>query len=215
MCPYNINKDIDMIDPEKYRKSKKYDIYFDVKTRVPYKRCNRNRKTEIQESELVPLKLRRLYNNYIVFSISIGGRAYCIGIYCAFADAFPELVGHQAEHDFDPETYSELNHKSGIHDTWESNFPENLEWTSPRVNRAMTCRTRSLSDMDEKERNSVIKKRDKTRERRMDPEYRERERAADRERKRKYREENKLLRQQQTAELNEMLARVAAKTKKN
>lgn len=204
-----------MIDPTKYRKSKKYDIYFNVETRVPYKRCNRNRKTEIQESELVQLKLRRQYDNYIHFDISIEGRSHSVGIYRAFADAFPELVDHQAEHDFDPETYSELNHKNGIHDTWESNFPENLEWTSPRVNRAMTCRTRSLSEMDEKERNRVIKKRDKNRERRMDPEYRERERAADRERKRKYREENKLLRQQQSAELNEMLASIAARTEKN
>lgn len=195
------------IDQEKYTYSKKYDIYFDLKTRLPYKRVNRLRKSEITEAELVPVKLYVAYDGYIRFNLKSGGK---MGIYHAFADAdaFKSLVGRYKDHDADPDTFSELNHKNGVHDTYESNFPENLEWTSARVNRAMTCRTRSLSDMDEVKRAKVIKERDRTRLRRMDPEYREKERAADRERKKRYRDERKPLRQKQSAELNEWVAKM-------
>ena len=195
------------IDPEKYTHSKKYDIYFDLTTRLPYKRVHRSRKSEITEQELVPVKLYVMYDGYIHFTSKEGSS---VGIYHAFADAekFKSKVGRAKDHDADPDTFSELNHKSGIHDTYESNFPENLEWTSPRVNRAMTCRTRSLADMDEAERERVIKDRDRKRLRRMDPEYREKERADDRARKKRYREERKELRQQQSEELNEWVAKM-------
>lgn len=195
------------IDPEKYTHSKKYDIYFDLTTRLPYKRVNRNRKSEITEEELVPVKLYVAYDGYIKFKSS-GGKI--VGIYHAFADAdaYKSLVGRYKDHDADTDTFSELNHKNGVHNTYESNFPENLEWTSARVNRAMTCRTRSLADMDEAKRAKVIKDRDRTRLRRMDPEYREKERAADRARKKRYRDERKPLRQKQSAELNEWVAKM-------
>lgn len=195
------------IDTTKYTYTKKYDIYFDLKTRLPYKRVNRNRKSEITEEELVPVKLYVAYDGYIKFNAP---GYWKVGIYHAFADAdaFKPLVGRYKDHDADPDTFSELNHKNGVHDTYESNFPENLEWTSVRVNRAMTCRTRSLADMDEAKRAKVIKDRDRTRLRRMDREYREKERAADRARKKRYRDERKPLRQKQSTELNEWIAKM-------
>jgi hypothetical protein len=62
--------------------------------------------------------------------------------------------------------------------------------------------------MDEAERAKVIKDRDRKRLRRMDPEFREKERADDRARKKRYRDERKQLRQKQSAELNEWVAKM-------
>ena len=194
-----------MISTEKYAYSKQYDVYVDRSTRVIYKRNSRRRKTEIQEEELVPVKLTYQYDRYIKCDAINKKR---IGIYHIFADAFPHLVKGADLHELDPETYCELDHINHVHDTYESNFPENLQWISPRVNRALTSRTKSLSEMDDAARERTIKRREASYKRWFDPEKIEHNRKLDRERKRRYRESTKSLRKQESAELNEMIAKM-------
>lgn len=194
-----------MISTEKYAYSKQYDVYVDRSTRVIYKRNSRRRKTEIQEEELVPVKLTYQYDRYIQCQVKDSKRK---GIYHVFADAFPHLVKGADLHELDPETYCELDHINHVHDTYESNFPENLQWISPRVNRALTSRTKSLSEMDDKARERTIKHRESSYKRWFDPEKIEHNRKLDRERKRRYRESTKSLRKQESAELNEWVAKM-------
>ena len=201
-----------MISNEKYAYSKKYDVYVDRSTRVIYKRNSRRRKTEIKESELVPVKLTYKFDRYIQCNVKGSKKK---GIYHVFADAFPDLVKGADLHDLDPETYCELDHINHIHDTYESNFPENLRWTSARVNRALTSRTKSLSEMDDKERERILKHRETSYNRWFDPEKIEHNRKLDRERKRRYRDSTKSLRKQESAELNEWIAKVASQVEKN
>ena len=201
-----------MISTEKYAYSQKYDVYVDRSTRVIYKRNSRRRKTEIQEEELVPVKLAYQFGRYIQCTVKDSKTK---GIYHVFADAFPELVKNADLHDLDPETYCELDHINHIHDTYESNFPENLQWISPRVNRALTSRTKSLSELDDAARERTIKHREASYKRWFDPEKIEHNRKLDRERKRRYRESTKSLRKQESAELNEWIAKVASQPKKN
>lgn len=193
-----------MISTEKYAYSKKYDVYVDRSTRVIYKRNSRRRKTEIQEDELVPVKLTYTFRRYIQCNVKRGRR----GIHQVMADAFPTLVNGYDLHELDPETYCELDHINHIHDTYESNFPECLRWTSKRVNRALTSRTKSLSEMDDKERERTIKRREASYKRWFDPTKIERNRQLDRERKRRYQESTKDLRKQESAELNEWVAKM-------
>ena len=201
-----------MISTEKYAYSKQYDVYVDRSTRILYKRNSRRRKTEIQEEELVPVKLTYAYDRYIKCDVINKKR---IGIYHIFADAFPHLVKGADLHELDPETYCELDHINHIHDTYESNYPENLQWTSTRVNRALTSRTKSLSAMDDKARERTIKHRESSYKRWFDPEKIEHNRKLDRERKRRYRASTKSLRKQESAELNEWIAKVASQPEKN
>lgn len=194
-----------MISTEKYAYSKQYDVYVDRSTRIIYKRNSRRRKTEIQEEELVPVKLTYQFGRYIQCAVKGGKRK---GIFHIFADVFPDLVKNADLHDLDPDTYCELDHINHIHDTYESNFPENLQWISPRVNRALTSRTKSLSEMDDKERERTIKHRESAYRNWFDPEKIERNRKLDRERKRRYSKSTYSLRKQESAELNEWVAKM-------
>ena len=56
-----------MINSEKYAYSPIYDVYVSRETMGLLKRNSRNRKGEIDESELVPVKLYTTFNGYIKF----------------------------------------------------------------------------------------------------------------------------------------------------
>lgn len=198
-----------MIDTTKYAYSPLYDVYVSRETMLVYKRNSRRRKTEIKEDELVLVKLNITHNGYIMFSDVI--HAKNTGIWHVFADAFPERVTNYEDHLADFVTFCELDHLNG-HLTYESNFPENLRWSSPRVNRARTSRTLNLADMSSKQRERVLKKRQRSYDWWFDPEKVDENRRKDAERKRKYYAETKSLRQQQAKELNAKLAELAAKT---
>lgn len=199
-----------MIDTTKYAYSALYDIYVARDTMLLYKRNNRRRKTEIKEDELVLVKLGINTGNYITFNDTIHRNR--TGIWHVFADAYPERVTNYADHLADVVTFSELDHLDG-HDTYESNFPENLRWSSRRVNRARTSRTLDVSSMTDKQRDRVLKKRKQSYDNWFDPTKIDEHRRKDAERKRKYYAETKSLRKQQADELNAKLAELAAKTK--
>ena len=147
-----------------------YDVYVDQTTLVIYKRKSRNRKTEITDEELVLLPLRMNDNRYIVFN------DYCrrnipTCISYIFADVFPDRVGDYYLHMLDPETFSELDHRDHVHDTYESNFPECLRWTSATINRADTSRTRYTDkDIDDKTAHRLKSRRDYYHKAKQDPE---------------------------------------------
>jgi len=149
--------------------SAQFDLYVDQTTMVIYKRNNRHRKTEIDDSELIPLPLICSHNKYIRFRDYKTGSAVCISY--VFADVFPERVGNHELHLLDPETFSELDHVDHVHDTYESNFPERMRWTSATVNRADTSRTKyTKADIDEKTAKRLKRKREKYAEMKQDPE---------------------------------------------
>ena len=100
--------------------SAQFDLYVDKTTMVIYKRNNRHRKTEITDGELIPLRLSCSHNKYIQFRDFRTSRMVCISY--AFADAFPDRVGDNYLHLLDPQTFSELDHRNHVHDTYESNF---------------------------------------------------------------------------------------------
>lgn len=164
------------------RYSPTYDVYVDVDTMVIFKRCNRRRKTEITDAELVPLRLETSFNGYLQFRDSFSHRNR--GVYYIYADAFPELVGGSDLHQMDPETYSEIDHINHIHDTLESNFPSNLRWVSRKINRADTSRRVSEPENDSHAR-SLSYCKAYYYEHRQDPEWMEKRRKKDAERKRK------------------------------
>lgn len=199
-----------MISKEKFAYAPTYDLYIDRATMVVFKRKSRLRKTEIQEYELVPLRLRVMHNGYFTFQDSVHGGSRCVGIQYAYADAFPERVNGWEDHLADFVTYSELDHLHG-HDTLESNFPENLRWTSVRVNRARTSQLIDVTTLDEKERAHILKRREYERERRKDPEITKKRRIQQAEYRRRKYAENKDIRKQQTEALNAEIARRAAK----
>lgn len=176
------------IENTRLRYSPTYDVYVDVDTMVIYKRCNRKRKTEITDAELVPAKLTVQYNEYIDIYDSLSRSN--VGIYRMYADAFPELVEGSDLHQMDPETYCELDHKNHVHDTIESNYPQNLRWVSPRINRADTSR-RVITPDGEKHLKKLIRERQRYQERKQDPEWLKITRAKDADRKRKYYYERK------------------------
>lgn len=198
-----------MIDSTKYAYSPLYDVYVSRETMLLYKRNSRRRKTEIKEDELVLLKLYINIGDYITFNDTIHHNK--TGIWHIFADAFPERVTNYADHLADFITFSEIDHLNG-HNTYESNFPENLRWSSPRVNRARTSRTLNLADMSSKQRERVLKKRKQSYDRWFDPEKIDEHRRKDAERKLRRYYETKSLRKQQADELNAKLAELAAKT---
>jgi hypothetical protein len=195
-----------MIDKEKYAYAPTYDLYVNRKTMIVYKRCNRRRKTEITEDELIPLNLRVIHNGYFKFYSSIHHNY--VGVQYAYADAFPERVQGWQDHMADFITYSELDHLEG-HDTLESNFPEHLRWTSRRVNRARTSQTVDLSTVDEKRKAQLLKDRERFRRYREDKKWLKKKRERDAEYRRRKYHETKELRKQQTEELNAKIAKIA------
>lgn len=195
-----------MIDKEKYAYAPTYDLYVNRKTMIVYKRCNRRRKTEITEDELIPLNLRVIHNGYFMFHDSLQDKP--VGVQYAYADAFPERVQGWQDHMADFITYSELDHLHG-HETLESNFPENLRWTSRRVNRARTSQTVDLSTVDDKRRERLLKDRERHRRYREDKKWLKRKRERDAEYRRRKYHETKELRKRQTEELNAKIAKLA------
>lgn len=195
-----------MIDKTRFAYCPTYDLYINRETMIVYKRCNRRRKNEITEDELVPLKLRVKHNGYFEFNDFRTGHP--VGVQYAYADGFPERVQGWQDHMADFITYSELDHLHG-HDTLESNFPENLRWTSSRVNRARTSQTVDLSTVDEKRKAQLIKDRERFRRYREDKKWLKKKRERDAEYRRRKYHETKELRKQQTEELNAKIAKIA------
>lgn len=182
-----------------------YDVYIDRNTHVLYKRNNRHRKTEINDSELIPVTLVIGYNGYIRFWDYKSRNN--VGIYRAYADAFPEMVENHELHDLDPETYCELDHK--VHDiSFEGSWVSNLRWVSPRINRADTCRRITVPE-DEKHLNRLIYQRKRYNEKKNDPEWIANRRAKDAEQKRKYYYERKAKRKAEAELLNAQIAKLA------
>jgi hypothetical protein len=196
-----------MISKELYAHSPIYDIYINRETMLPYKRCNRGRKTEIQEDELVLVRLFITHNGYIKFDARISGNKNkrLLGIQYVYADAFPDRVQGWQDHLDDPFTYCELDHLNG-HTTLESNFPEHLRWSSVRVNRARTSRRVDESQLDEKQLKRLYKRREYDRKRFKNPEIMAGRRKQQAEYRRRKYAEYKSQRKQETDDLNEMLA---------
>lgn len=146
----------------------KYDMYVQRSTRLFYKRCNRARKTEIIEDELVLMdKFTYTTNGYIQFCY----KDKQIGAYYAFAEAFPELVGNADLHEKYPFLYTELNHKNYKHEAWEDNYPENLEWQIRSVNRADTRANVEKNNPDEKRLKESRRAKEYFQKKKQDPEW--------------------------------------------
>lgn len=188
------------INNQTYAYSPLYDCYVDRVSMVIYKRNNRQRKTEIQESELVPIKLSVNYNGYIMTYATPLHKT--VGIWRIYADAFPESVHCYNLHLADPVTFCEIDHCEKGHLTIESNYPENLRWTTPKLNRAFRSNTLDVAspDMTEKERERIMKNRERVRKYRE--EHIDELRKQDAARKRKYYHERKGLRRQQSIDIN-------------
>lgn len=186
----------------------KYDIYVQRSTRLFYKRCHRGRKTEITEDELV-LMDNFLFSTteYIRMKLKVGGKICNDCISYVFAEAFPELVGNADSHAKYPYLYTELNHKSHVHNTWESNFPENLEWQIPSINRADTSRNVEKNNPDDKRLRRSKQAKDWYQKKKQDPEWLEKHRQRDAANKRRLYHETRSLRKQQEYELAEQLLR--------
>ena len=174
-----------MINPEKYAYSPIYDIYVSRDTMGLLKRKSRKRKGEIDESELVPVKLYTTFNGYIKFH----HKGCLVGIQYIYADAFPEQVGRYQDHLDDFVSFCELDHING-HTTIESNFPSNLEWSTPRLNRARTSRRVDLSQVSDAHRKRLERQSKYYKKCREDKEWVAEHRKKDAERKRRYHEEN-------------------------
>ena len=182
-----------------------YDVYVDRTNYAVYKRNNRNRKTEIVDSELIPLNLHPVYNGYILFYDSVGGRTR--GLYYIYADVFPELVEGSDLHQMDPDTYCQIDHKNHIHDTLESNYPQNLRWVSAKINHADT--SRRVKDPTEKQRKQLDRMKDYYQRKKQDPEWMEHRRAVCAANKRNKYYENKEKTKAQKALLNAQMAKLA------
>lgn len=196
---------------EDYFHSETYDVYVDLTTRAILKRCHRSRKGKPTEDELVPLKLTNCtYGGYPRFYQSKTRNHTCISY--IYAEAFPTLVQNWDYHLREPDVYCELDHISGIHDTIESNYPENLRWSTATANRGRKRTNKDVSQLSEKELAKIIKRRENYRKRREDPEWVAKIRKRDAETKQRYYYEHKEERKQQTERLNEELAKLAAKS---
>lgn len=188
----------------------KYDIYVQRSTRTFWKRCNRRRKTEITEDELVLIENFRFSpTEYIRLYISLGGKLRCDCISYVFAEAFPELVGNADLHAKYPYLYTELNHKNHVHNTWESNYPENIEWLPVSINRADISTNVEKNNPDDKRLRISKYKKDYYQKKKQDPEWiaKKRKRDAEHDRKRYY--ETKSLRKRQEDQLAAQLQAVA------
>lgn len=186
-----------MINPEKYAYSPIYDVYVSRETMGLLKRKSRKRKGEIDESELVPVKLYTTFNGYIKFHHKGG----LVGIQYIYADAFPEQVGRYQDHLDDFVSFCELDHING-HTTIESNFPSNLEWSTPRLNRARTSRRIDRSQVSDAQRKRLERQREYYMKCREDKEWVAEQRRKDCERKKRYHNENKEQNKLHSAEVN-------------
>lgn len=189
----------------------KYDIYVQRSTRFFYKRFNRGRKTEITEDELVLMEHFRFNpTDYIQLkSLSIGGKQCNDCISYVFAEAFPELVGNADLHAKYPHLYTELNHKNHVHNTWESNYPENLEWLPVSINRADISTNVEKNNPDDKRLRISHHMKDWYQKKKQDPEWIEKRRKKQAEYRRKQYHETKSLRKQQAEQLAAQLQAVA------
>lgn len=187
-----------------------YDRYVDSSTMVIFKRQNCNRKSEITDAELIPIKLTVRYNGYISTKVCQGGKTQDVGIWRIFADAFPEQVHCWENHEADPDNFTEIDHING-HESYESNFPSNLRWTTPRLNRARTTRTKDIfaDGVTEAERNKILQRRKYYHDHKNDPEWMERKRKSDAAGKRAKYYETQALRRQQADQLNEQIRQLA------
>lgn len=188
----------------------KYDIYVQSSTRTFWKRCNRGRKTEITDDELVLIdKFEYTPTDYIRVRVpnNVGVKK---GVYYVFAEAFPKLVGNADLHEKYPYLYTELNHKSHVHNTWESNYPENLEWQIPSINRADTSKNVEKNNPDDKRlRKSKQHKDWYQKKKKQDPEWVAKRRKQQAEYRTKQYHETKSLRKQQTEQLAAQLQKIA------
>lgn len=183
----------------------KYDIYVQRSTRTFWKRCHRGRKTEITEDELVLIdKFEYTLNEYIRVRVP-ENEGVKKGIYYVFAEAFPELVGNADLHAKYPHLYTELNHKNHVHNTWESNYPENLEWQIRSINRADISTNVEKNSPDEKRLRASRRNKDWYQKKKQDPDWLADSRKRDAARKRKYYHDTKSLRKQQAEQLAEQL----------
>ena len=186
-----------MINSEKYAYSPIYDIYVSRETMGLLKRKSRNRKGEIDESELVPVKLYTTFNGYIKFHHN----SRLVGIQYIYADAFPEQVGRYQDHLDDFISFCELDHING-HTTLESNFPSNLEWSTPRLNRARTSRRVDRSQVSDAHRKRLDQQCEYYRKCREDKEWVAEHRRRDCERKKRYYDERKEQNKLHSVEVN-------------
>lgn len=186
-----------------------YDVYVDRTTYAIFKRNNRHRKSEITDSELIPLTLHPAYNGYIMFYDSLGHTSR--GVYYIYADAFPELVEGSDLHQMDPDTYCQIDHRNHIHDTLESNFPANLRWVSAKINHADT--SRRVKDPTEKQRKQLDRMKDYYNRKKQDQEWVANRRKADTERKRNKYYENKEKTKAHKALLNAQMVKLAGLAK--
>ena len=184
----------------------KYDIYVSRSTRMFYKRCHRGRKTEITEDELV-LMGNFMYSTteYIKLRLWVGGKVCSDCISYVFAEAFPERVGNADLHAKYPYLYTELNHKNHVHNTWESNYPENLEWQIPSINRADISTNVEKNSPDEKRLRRSKYQKDYYQKKKQEPEWLEKHRQRDAANKRRMYHETRSLRKSQEAALAEQL----------
>lgn len=186
----------------------KYDIYVSRSTRTFYKRCHRGRKTEITDSELVLMdKFLFSTTEYIRLKHKIGGKTCNDCISYVFAEAFPELVGNADLHEKYPYLYTELNHKNHVHNTWESNYPECMEWQIPSINRADTSRNVEKNDPNDRRLLRSKRKKEWYQKKKLDSEWMDKKRKREAEYRMNQYYETKPLRKQQEAELAEQLLR--------
>lgn len=196
---------------EDYFHSETNDVYVDRTTRAILKRCYRGRKGKPTEDELVPVKLSHCnYGGYPMICQPKTNKKICISY--IYAEAFPTLVQGWEDHLREPDVFCELDHINGIHDTIESNYPENLRWSTSTANRGRKRNNKDLSQLSEKEREEILKSRERYRKRREDPEWVAKARKRDAEIKLRYYYEHREERKQQTEQLNEDLAKLAAKS---
>lgn len=186
-----------MINSEKYAYSPIYDVYVSRETMGLLKRKSRKRKGEIDESELVPVKLYTTFNGYIKFH----NKGRLVGIQYIYADAFPDKVGRYQDHLDDFVSFCELDHING-HTTLESNFPDNLEWSTPRLNRARTSRRVDRSQVSDAHLKRLERQREYYMKCREDKEWVAERRRKDAERKRRYNDERKEQNKLHSAEVN-------------
>lgn len=186
----------------------KYDIYVQRSTRTLWKRCHRGRKTEITEDELVLMeKFLVTSDEYIRLKLWVNGKMSNDCISYVFAEAFPELVGNADLHAKYPYLYTELNHKNHVHNTWESNYPECMEWLPASINRADTSRNVEKNNPDDTRLRHSRRMKDWYQKKKKDTEWLDRKRKYDAARRRKLYHETRLLRKQQEAALAEELLR--------
>lgn len=199
-----------MIENKNMIYSPTYNRYVDSSTMVIYKRQNCNRKSEITDAELIPIKISVRYNGYLSTKVCMDNKTLDVGIWRIFADAFPEQVHCWENHEADPDNFCELDHING-HETYASNFPSNLRWTTPRLNRARTTRTKDIfaEGVTEAERKKILKRRKYYHDHKNDPEWMERRRKNDADRKKAKYYSTRELRRQQADELNEQIRQLA------